>query len=208
MRKSVMMLALGALMLSGSPIFAQTITACVDARKGTLYISSSGCKVGDAQLKWNTTGATGPQGPVGPDGPVGSEGPQGPAGASAAGFVFVGFSAGTTIGDAGQWGMNLICQNSFGPFARMANAKEYILSNNTTPPTPAAWLNPFDFSDSIFSNTQLNCRNWNSDGSGTFGDDGFGNRGTTIDSSSIDGITRSPCNLLNQVACSGPAQVP
>ena len=110
-------------MIFGTPPSAQVINACVDARKGTLYIPSGGCKAGDAPIQWNTTG------------------PAGPPGASPEGFVFAGFSAGTTAGGAGLWGMNLICQNSFGPSARMANTKEYMLSNNTDSPIQWAWIN-------------------------------------------------------------------
>ncbi len=189
MRKSLMMLALVALMLSGTALSAQTITVCVDARKGTLYIPSGECKVGDAELELSIGGQAVP---------------------ASAGMGFVGFSTGTTTGDAGGvGGMNLLCQNTFGPNARMANTKEYFDSNTTITPPPPAWINAtlvlgdgsfvVDYSGRRFAPNliDVNCLAWTIDSTGN---------GLMVDS--VTGVEVWSCKLVNKVACSGPAQAP
>ncbi len=187
MRKSVMILALSIFMLSGTPLSAQTITACVDARKGTLYIGE--CKAGDAQLEWNI---------------------EGQAALAPASMGFVGFSTGTTTGDAGGvGGMNLLCQNTFGPNSRMANTREFFESNTTIVPVPPAWINTalvlgnasfaVDYSGRRFvpNLIDVNCLAWTIDSTGN---------GLMIDS--VTGVEVQSCGLVNRVACSGPGQAP
>ena len=187
MRESMMLLGLGALIIFDAQLSAQTITACVDARKGTLYIGE--CKTGDAQLEWNIELQVSPA-----PGSVG----------------FVGFSTGTTTGDAGGvGGMNLLCQNTFGPNARMANTKEYFDSNTTITPAPPAWINAtlvlgnasfvVDYSGRRFvpNLIDVNCLAWTFDSSGN---------GLMIDP--VNGVEVQPCGLVNKVACSGPGQAP
>ena len=192
MRKSVMVLAFGALIIFDVPLFAQTITACVDARKGTLYIPPGECKAGDAQLQWNIEGPPGPE-----------------AAPAAASIGFVGVSTETTTGDAGGLGgMNLLCQNTFGPNSRMANTKEFFESSTTIIPVPAAWINTtlvlgdgflaVDYSGRKFvpDLINVNCLAWTTDA---------GN-GLMIDS--VTGVEVWGCGLVNRVACSGPAAAP
>jgi len=194
LRFSISLVALSVVpgaMIFGTPLSAQVINACVDARKGTLYIPTGGCKAGDAPIQWNVTG------------------PAGPPGASPEGFVFAGFSAGTTTPGTGLGGMNIICQNSFGPNARMANTKEYYQSNTSVAPSPRAWISPFaavarddrafwDYSGTIiFSGDSSTCRTWVSS---------FIGSGLVLDPD--DGLTTAQCDSLIQVACSVPAQAP
>lgn len=186
MRKSVMVLAFGMLMLSGTPLSAQTITACVDARKGTLYIPSGECKVGDAELELS----------------IGAQASPAPSD-----MGFVGFSAETTTGDAGGvGGMNLLCQNTFGPNSRMANTKEYFDSNTSITPAPSAWMNPFvvggfglDYSGLKFNPilTVVSCRSWTN-----------GNEGNGFGVDPVIGVAILPCEFERQIACSGPGQAP
>ena len=192
LRFSISLVALSVVpgaMIFGTPLSAQIINACVDARKGTLYIPTGGCKAGDAPIQWNVTG------------------PAGPPGASPEGFVFAGFSAGTTTPGTGLGGMNIICQNSFGPNARMANTKEYFESNTSAAPSPLAWINPFavvaisdrsflDYSGTVISSSQT-CMTWVSSLPGA---------GLVLDPD--DGLTGVQCDSLIQVACSVPAQAP
>ena len=192
MRKSMIMLVLGASMMIMASLSAQVIGACVDARKGTLYIPEGECKAGDAQLQWNI------------EGPPGSE-----AAPAAASIGFVGFSTGTTTGDAGGvGGMNLICQNTFGPNYRMANTKDYFESNSIILPVPPAWIKTtlvlgdgflaVDYSGRKFvpDLINVNCLAWTTDA---------GN-GLMIDS--VTGVEVWGCGLVNRVACSGPAAAP
>lgn len=187
MRKSMAALVFGLIMLFGVPLSAQTIAACVDARKGTLYIPSGECRTGDAEIELS----------------IGE--PPAPIPAS---IGFVGFSTGTTTGDAGGvGGMNLLCQNTFGPNSRMANTKEYFDSNTTIAPAPRAWINTtlvlgdgflaVDYSGRIFvpNLVNVNCLAWSFDSSGN---------GFVIDP--VNGVTVFSCTVANQVACSGPAQ--
>ncbi len=189
MRKSVMMLALGAVIIFDTPLSAQTITACVDARKGTLYIPSGECRAGDGELELSIGGQAVP---------------------APASMGFVGFSTGTTTGDAdGVGGMNLLCQNDFGPNSRMANTKEYFDSNTTTAPAPRAWINTtlvlgdgflaVDYSGRIFvpNLVNVNCLAWTFNSSGN---------GFVVDP--VNGVTVFSCTIANQVACSGPGQAP
>ena len=189
MQKSLIVFAVFALGATILPLSAQTINACVDARKGTLYIPSGECKAGDAELELSTGGqATPAPGTMG----------------------FVGFSTGTTTGDAGGvGGMNLLCQNTFGPNSRMANTKEYFDSNTTITPAPPAWINTtlvlgnasfvVDYSGRRFvpNLIDVNCLAWSFDSSGN---------GLMIDP--VNGVEIQPCGLVNKVACSGPAQAP
>jgi len=74
-------------------------------------------------------------------------------------FHFVGYSSGTTVGSKldGIFGMNTLCQASFGSSARMCTTEEYLTSPQLPSPTPPVngWVAPhivgffFDTSNSI-----------------------------------------------------------
>lgn len=127
-------------------------------------------------------------------------------------YQFVGFSTETTNGDAGGiGGMHALCQQDYGPDARMVTTKELLLS----PGVPAvdgagdAWVQPtivttvgtthYDYSGTPFNVQNGTCYQWSSDG-GPLGM--VFSQGSGGVSASIPAI--SQCSRTLPVACGKP----
>jgi hypothetical protein len=133
-------------------------------------------------------------------------------------YRFAGYSAGTTTGDAGGIiGMHSICQDTFGPDARMCTSEEFWRSPAIAPPGPGSirWVQPsfiafaFEGTDRwcmYFSGVTLSgcsplvtsCGKWTSDSATS------SYKGTVI--SADEGvISLTGCNLPLKVTCCLPA---
>jgi Collagen triple helix repeat (20 copies) len=79
---SIGVLSFGVIGATGSSLYADTISACVNPASGEVKIVPAGTKCGHnlKLIQWNKVGPAGPMGPAGPAGPRGPAGPSGPEG--------------------------------------------------------------------------------------------------------------------------------
>ncbi len=110
-------------------------------------------------------------------------------------FVLVGFST-TEINpiadDPGFPGMHAVCQEIFGPVARLCTGKEYALTLDVVgaPTSAGAWVQPVSGFGRGAGSTPFDCSGWIA--TGTSG-------GTIV--TEAGGFTEIACNLTRPVTC-------
>jgi hypothetical protein len=142
-------------------------------------------------------------------------------------YQFAGYTEATTSGNAGGvFGMHALCQQEFGPEARMCTTKEWWESSNNGPPPmeppKSAWVHStvitsnitstgalvlmditntgIYVSDPLFPQERLTCDHWTSEGN---------NRQGTILKllDDVQQIFQQDCITMNRVTCCTPASI-
>ncbi len=127
-----------------------------------------------------------------------------PAPATSNEYRFIGFTdPGTIDGGQGMLDMHALCQDDFGPDARMCTSEEFWLSPNAEAPTADAWLHltyvggGADFSGIDAAASTLSCSAWTIASSG--------NRGLVVTTAGKSAPILG-CNTPRPVTCCAPIQ--
>jgi hypothetical protein len=127
-------------------------------------------------------------------------------------FRFIGFTndatnalADTIDGGQGMLAMHALCQDDFGPDARLCTSEEFWLSPNAEAPTVNSWLHsvgPGGTSDFMASSiTRKSCQGW-----ATSSDQGTGMVVKPDGKPEFSSLLHAGCDVARPVTCCAPLQ--